>query len=171
MDISFEWHRIFRWLGVTQLGQVYSRRAFPCFDEPQMKATYNIILGRKTSWKAVANTPLLVTVPMWDILHDSTSSKRLLNKSDQFSDWRLEMVFHSIERASPDTYGTCSRRPSSCRRTTSLSSSRKWITLWPTKLLMASLMVSGLDRRLLIKQREWITSTWPLFKSQLNSVS
>lgn len=41
-----------------------ARRAFPCFDEPNMKATFSITLGRKTTMKTASNMNILSTNDM-----------------------------------------------------------------------------------------------------------
>jgi len=45
-----------------------ARRAFPCFDEPNMKAQFSIVLGRKKSMKTASNMNIISTVPMSAIL-------------------------------------------------------------------------------------------------------
>ncbi|KAI4503282.1 hypothetical protein M0802_001504 [Mischocyttarus mexicanus] len=45
-----------KWIGVTQFSPTYARQAFPCMDEPYLKATFTLSIGHYSNQTVTSNT-------------------------------------------------------------------------------------------------------------------
>lgn len=52
------------WIASTHFEPLSARSAFPCFDEPALKAKFNIKIGHHKELRALSNTPIKFTEKM-----------------------------------------------------------------------------------------------------------
>lgn len=56
---SYEEDGQIKWLATTQMQPTYARRVFPCFDEPQFKATFVVKINRPSHYRpSISNTKI-----------------------------------------------------------------------------------------------------------------
>lgn len=52
------------WMASTQFEATHARKAFPCFDEPAMKAEFEISISRRVDMITLSNMPIRATEPI-----------------------------------------------------------------------------------------------------------
>ncbi|KAH8236562.1 hypothetical protein KR026_005618, partial [Drosophila bipectinata] len=52
-----------RWLALTQMQRINARYVFPCFDEPALKAKFQLQIDRPNGYQAISNTKVTETTP------------------------------------------------------------------------------------------------------------
>lgn len=50
-----------KWVLLTEMQNINARRVFPCFDEPAIKAKFEVHIGRPSGLNAISNTKLIKT--------------------------------------------------------------------------------------------------------------
>lgn len=76
------------WMASTQFQPTHARRAFPCFDEPKFKATYQVSIVRLNSHKTFSNTAQIL--PSTDLGNGRTMDK--FEKTPVMSSYLLAFI-------------------------------------------------------------------------------
>lgn len=75
-----------KWIATTQFESTDARQAFPCFDEPNFKATYDVTLIHDSKYSALSNADVkLVT-----IIEDLTTTK--FNRTPKMSTYLVAFI-------------------------------------------------------------------------------
>ncbi|EDV93346.1 membrane alanyl aminopeptidase [Drosophila grimshawi] len=94
-----------KWLGSTQFQTNHARRAFPSFDEPQFKATFNVILIRHRSFNTVSNTRQKSTTPTTDPNYYSD----VYETTPKMSTYLLAFIISEFTMRNDDKFGVLAR--------------------------------------------------------------
>ncbi|XP_063166501.1 glutamyl aminopeptidase isoform X2 [Candoia aspera] len=81
-----------RYIAATDHEPTDARKSFPCFDEPNKKATYKISITHKCDYKALSNMPVEGTVSL-----DNGWTKTIFMKSVPMSTYLVAWAVHQFE--------------------------------------------------------------------------
>ncbi|XP_064552682.1 membrane alanyl aminopeptidase [Drosophila montana] len=94
-----------KWLGSTQFQTNHARRAFPSFDEPQFKATFNVTLKRHRTLTSVSNTRQLSSTPT----DNGEYYLDVYNTTPKMSTYLLAFIISEFTVRKDDQFGVLAR--------------------------------------------------------------
>ncbi|XP_034488262.1 membrane alanyl aminopeptidase-like [Drosophila innubila] len=94
-----------KWLGSTQFQTHHARRAFPSFDEPQFKATFDVTIKRHRSFNTVSNTKILKTY----VSDEANYFVDEFQTTPKMSTYLLAFIISEFTIRKDDTFGVLSR--------------------------------------------------------------
>ncbi|KAG5866589.1 hypothetical protein JTB14_010153, partial [Gonioctena quinquepunctata] len=102
------------YLLTTQFQPTHARKAFPCFDEPEFKATFVVSITHPKGLEALSNTPLAGT----EVLIDSPYEKTIFKETPKMSTYLIAFIVSKFTCSSGEKidtdlpYQVCSRNDS-----------------------------------------------------------
>ncbi|KAJ2783493.1 hypothetical protein GGI15_002573, partial [Coemansia interrupta] len=107
-------------MATTQFEPTDARRAFPCWDEPMQKATFDVTLRVKESLTALSNMDVARTTSSGDGLKDV-----VFNTTPIMSTYLLAFIVGELDYIEGTTSGKHNGRPITCRVYTAPGNSEK----------------------------------------------
>jgi aminopeptidase N len=87
------------YIATTQFEPTDARRAFPCFDEPAMKATFNITMVVQKGYHALSNMPIKAKESL-----DSGMIKTVFHQTKRMSTYLIAFIVSDFEAVRGKTF-------------------------------------------------------------------
>ncbi|XP_036342052.1 membrane alanyl aminopeptidase-like [Rhagoletis pomonella] len=92
-----------KWIGSTQFQTHHARRAFPSFDEPKFKATFDVTIRRPKTFNSFGNTRILRTDNFTDYEED------VYAPTPRMSTYLLAYIVSEFKQRKNDKFGVIAR--------------------------------------------------------------